>query len=160
MYLTAIVGDSDQQTLANDLIQIAITGNSLAPSLTTPLNNPVYDNGGQSIIVWAATYTANRAIVDTSGNVINPSLDQGLATFDTTYIQCEPLPFSPQVDEHGYFLNGALKEGESIWISNNRDQRTPDGSNPINIAGSVSRSSIAGTIPRNPTLSDNSPSGT
>ena len=160
MYLTAMTGDSGQQASASDLIQIALTGNSSVPSLSAPLNNPVYDNSSQSIIVWAATYTTNRAILDTYGNVVNPSLDQGLNVFDTTYIQCEPLPFSPNVDEHGYFLNGALKEGDPILISKNRNQYTPDGTNLKSIAGSVARSSITGTIPRNPTLSDNSPSGT
>jgi hypothetical protein len=160
MYLTEMDGDSSQQASASDLIQIALTGNSSVPSLSAPLNNPVYDDSSQSIIVWAATYSTNRAILDTSGVMVNPSLDQGLNVFDTTYIQCEPLPFSPNADEHGYFLNGALKEGDSIQISKNRNQYTPSGLNLKNIAGSVARSSITGTIPRNPTLSDNSPSGT
>jgi hypothetical protein len=160
-YVTEIAGTPDQQVDASNIEQLALTGNDSDPSTTAQLNNPVYDIDNQSILVWIALYTTNRAIRSPgSGIIVNPGLSEGLDVFDTEYIQCESMPYTPNIDEHGYFMNGALKEGDPIQVSKNMDQFVPGGSEFKPISGSVQRSSIAGTIPRNPTLSDNSPSGT
>jgi hypothetical protein len=160
-YLYDIAGTTDQQASGSQIVQLALTGNSNPPSLTSPLNNPVYDSDSQSVLVWTALYMINRAIRDNvSGAVVNPGLNEGLDVFDTNYIQCELMPYSPNTDEHGYFLNGAFKEGDPIQVSMNRNQYEDGGMSLKKIAGSVQRSSITGTIPRNPTLSDNAAAGT
>jgi hypothetical protein len=157
-YLVQITGSPDDQASANGYKQLTLTGTSDSPSLTAKLKNPVYDTVGQSILIWVATLKDNPATIDGSGNLINPPITN--PAFDTNYITCSPLPYTPSSDEHGYFMKGALKEGETVVIHCGKDQYTQDGTQLLHIAGSVDRASNFGSITRNPILDNNSPEGT
>lgn len=159
-YVTEIAGDTNAQARAASIKQLALTGTTTDPSLTTPLQNPVLDTDGATVLVWTALFAPNRAKLDVNGNLINPNLSDGQSGYDTNYIICEQYPYTPNVDEHGYYLNGALKEWEPIQVTQGVDQYEPDGVTLKHIAGTVNRASFGGTIVRNPVLFDNAPSGT
>lgn len=159
-YVTEIAGDTNAQARAAAIKQLALTGTAEDPSLTTPLQNPVLDTDGATVLVWTALFAPNRAKLDVNGNLVNPNISDGESGYDTNYIVCEQYPYTPNVDEHGYYLNGALKEWEPVQVTQRVDQYEPGGITLKHIAGTVNRASFGGTIVRNPVLSDNAPSGT
>jgi hypothetical protein len=152
-------GSVDDQATASGYEQLVLTGTDDSPSLTASLKNPVYDSEGKSILVWVALLKDNPATIDQStGQVLNPPItDPG---FDTNYITCKALPFTPHSDEHGYFLKGALKEGEPVVTHEGQGQYTLDGLQVLHVAGTVDRASNLGSIARNPILDNNAPEGT
>lgn len=156
--LDALAGTADDQVTASYYTQLMLTGTDDDPSLTASLKNPVYDTDNGSVLVWIALLKDNPATIDqTTGTVLNPPITD--PSFDTDYIVCSSLPFTPNSDEHGYFLKGALKEGETAVVHENKGQYTADGTQLLHVAGSVDRASFLGSIKRNPVIEDNCPAG-
>jgi hypothetical protein len=132
------------------------------------LANPVYldgENAG-SILVWIATIKDNSGVRDKDGTILSPHILH--PDFDTTFIQCRPLPIVPRDHEAAFFQKGAWAEGDTLdasIISNQQLSTIPDISStddfmPVLIDGFGSKVNFAFRFPRKHVNKDLAPSGT
>lgn len=132
------------------------------------LANPVYLDGdkGGAILVWIATLKDNPGVHDNGGNLLTPHILH--PDFDTSFIQCRPLPIVPREQEAAYFHKGAWSEGDMLdatIISNQQldvvpAQSASDDFMPILIDGFGSKVNFTFFFPRTPVDKDLAPSGT
>lgn len=114
------------------------------------LANPVVDEATGNYLIWVATIADNSGILDSSGNIITPSILN--PDFNNLYIRCQIEPY--QSEQHHDILRtvGAFQEGDYVVaeehrmsalnplvdLTNNQVQF-----NDTPIAGTVSKTSLA-----------------
>jgi hypothetical protein len=121
--------------------------------------NPVYWTDGHAILVWIALLGDNGGVYDGAGNPVTPGiLDPG---FDTSHIQCRPLPIVPRDSEAAYFQHGALAENDQLEVSlTSSQQQAMDTGAPVLIDGFGKKVSFVFNHPRTPVNKDLCPAGT
>jgi hypothetical protein len=107
-----------------------------------------------------ATLADNGGVRDVNGQPVTPHvLDPA---FDTTYIQCHPLPVVPAIDEATYFSNGAFTEGQQLEVrfsANQQMDAQSDSSETVLIDGFAQRVHFAFSVPRQAVTKDSVPVG-
>lgn len=142
IYKAAVAAGEDTTAFAH----LALTGKESSDSTDQSLTNPVYWDAGHSILVWVAR------IRDNGSALLSPD-------FDTTGINCSPLPYVPSDDEAQYFQNGRLEESDRISIAPMRMEQTADNNDNVSLGGTVRRTSVVYSNPRSPVNDHNAPEG-
>jgi hypothetical protein len=155
--------DQDDVNTLPSIRHLALTGiksQDDANNFTGGLVNPVYDDAGNSILTWVAMVVDNDVVYDpASGDIINPSILEGAAVYNTDFIQCKPLPYGPNMNEANLFQSGGLREWESVSVVDSVEQPSLDGFTVESYGGSVQRAILLGQTPRKPTFDHECPDG-
>ena len=103
---------------------VTLTGSTQAQQDdgSQPLQNPVYDDASNTILVWAAALKDNGPTVGPDGNLLSPDILD--PSFSSDWLQCKALPFTPRDTEAEYFSKGALMEGDQVEMTWSLPPRT------------------------------------
>ena len=158
-----VSSDPDDVSSLPNIRHLALTGiqaQDEANNFQGGLVNPVYDNSGNSIVVWVAKVEDNDVLTDpATGLTVNPSILSGPGSFNTDYIVCSSYPYGPEMNEANLFQSGGLREWETVSVTDNIVQPSLDGLTTESYKGTVKRAILLKQTPRKPTFDHECPQG-